>query len=63
MCTQGYILMFEKWKIIGRGENKEHEEEEEVEKVVGAFLPGCVSGLQACFPIPSAFRQLLATEV
>lgn len=53
MCTQGYMLMFEKWKIIQHGETEE--QEEEVEKVAGAFLPGCVSELLACFPIPSAF--------
>lgn len=49
------MLMFEKWKIIWHGETEEQEEEEEAEKVVGAFLPGCVSELQACFPVPSAF--------
>lgn len=41
MRTQRCIPMFEKWKGIEHGENEEQEEEAEVEKVVGTFLPDC----------------------
>lgn len=42
MCTQGYIMMLKKWKIIRCGEGEE-QEEEEVDKLVETFLSASMS--------------------